>query len=145
MTRDMVGRDLGAALQHEDNNFHHSSVIREHVSSSVGRSGGPFIILLMAARPRQQWNGSFRVNSSRAVIPNDHTSVAADGLPNSNISGAIQRTVPPNSSGTGTLKEELVRYEKPKSARSGLPSSDISTLAPFRSPWKTVPGSRSCR
>lgn len=64
---------------------------------------------------------------TRAVIPNGHRFVSADGSPTSNICGAIQLNVHPNDSKTGTLKEELVRCESPKSTKSGLSSSDFST------------------
>ena len=42
----MVGRMEGLECQHSEHIHHHSSVKREHVFSALGRSGGPFKILI---------------------------------------------------------------------------------------------------
>ena len=56
MICDIVGRNEGSKLQHETHNFHHRSVIREHVALLLGRSGiRPLAILNMTARKLMSW------------------------------------------------------------------------------------------
>ena len=51
-TSAIVGRDKGLVCQHLEHTFHHSSVKRKHVALGLGRSGGPFKILVMTLMPR---------------------------------------------------------------------------------------------
>jgi len=76
---------------------------------------------------------------TKIVIPKDQTSpsaVAAPGSPSSAVepshrpkySGAIHCGVPPLLPSTSILNDESTMKAKPKSARSGRPSSEINTL-----------------
>lgn len=59
------GREDGSRFQHDKQRFHHSSVIREHVDLTLGRSGTPCEILTMTLIGfGLEWNGTLRVNIS---------------------------------------------------------------------------------
>ncbi|KIM68088.1 hypothetical protein SCLCIDRAFT_1209471 [Scleroderma citrinum Foug A] len=64
---------------------------------------------------QQSWKGLFRVNNSKAVIPNAHTSASVDASPFSSISGAIQFNVPPCGPETDIENEEILNSERSKS------------------------------
>lgn len=76
------GRDEGSNLQHDVHISHHASVIRESVDSSEGRGGNFFVINLYItfSKRGQSGKGIVRVNNSKTVIPNAHTSPSVDAL-----------------------------------------------------------------
>ena len=84
-------------------------------------------------------------NITKAVIANAHTSCAAvasywtsvASYRTSNSSGAIHGE-PPVYPGVDILNEELVRNDRPKSARRALPSSVTNTLS-YNKPHQIEP------